>query len=369
MIQEGTLTVRTRKIRVCSELYKDLKEHLSKSTAFKVISKTIQNELLDCMLKVYHEEVTKELNSVNYVSIIADDTTDISCQFQLVLLLRYIVDVERFWKFLNPESHDGLAISKCILTELDPLIGNDPNKLIAQIYDGASVMSGGLNGVQKLVKDKYQNANYIHCYAHQINLIVSKAASINRQAHRDKIDEIISGIESETENRDNATSQKGRRVDLSSDDKRRQAVEICEAIIVDIKFRFQFTKLFEVEQFENYERQFPDNYLSETVKMCPFLEANRLKSELQVCYARPELKSFWGSTTFELNFGQHHVFPEMSKLLKMLITMPMSTSEAERCFSMLKRIKTFLRNTMKEERLTALGMLSCEKSFVWKIGR
>ncbi|KAJ4432725.1 hypothetical protein ANN_21362 [Periplaneta americana] len=88
------------------------------------------------MLKVYNEEVTKELNSVNYVSIIADDTTDIFCQFKLVLLLRYIVDgkpVERFWKFLNPESHYALAISKCILTELEPLIDNDPNKLIAQL--------------------------------------------------------------------------------------------------------------------------------------------------------------------------------------------------------------------------------------------
>ncbi|KAJ4442436.1 hypothetical protein ANN_04022 [Periplaneta americana] len=104
--------------------------------------------------------------------------------------------------------------------------------------------------------------------------------------------------------------------------------------------------------------------------MCPFLEANRLKSELEVCYARPELKTVSGAVPL-LNLivdnELHHVFPEMSKLLKMLMTMPMSTSEAERCFSMLKRIKTFLRNTMKEDRLTALGMVSCEKSFVCKI--
>ena len=42
------------------------------------------------MLKVYNEEVQKELNSV--VSIITDDMTDISRQFQLVLVLPYIVD-------------------------------------------------------------------------------------------------------------------------------------------------------------------------------------------------------------------------------------------------------------------------------------
>lgn len=45
----------------------------------------------------------------------------------------------------------------------------------------------------------------------------------------------------------------------------------------------------------------------------------------------------------------------------------MTTSEAERCFSSLKRIKTFLRNSMAEDRLTALSMLSIEKKFVTEI--
>ncbi|CAH1986794.1 unnamed protein product [Acanthoscelides obtectus] len=42
----------------------------------------------------------------------------------------------------------------------------------------------------------------------------------------------------------------------------------------------------------------------------------------------------------------------------------MSTSEAERNFSTLKRIKTFLRNSMTQDRLTALSMLSIEKEFI-----
>lgn len=41
-------------------------------------------------------------------------------------------------------------------------------------------MSGGTNGVQALVKEIYPQAEYIHCYAHQLNLVMSKAASINR---------------------------------------------------------------------------------------------------------------------------------------------------------------------------------------------
>lgn len=42
----------------------------------------------------------------------------------------------------------------------------------------------------------------------------------------------------------------------------------------------------------------------------------------------------------------------------------MTSAEAERSFSTLKRIKTFLRNTMTEERLNALAI---EKSMVNKI--
>jgi len=61
------------------------------------------------------------------------------------------------------------------------------------------------------------------------------------------------------------------------------------------------------------------------------------------------------------------VLGELTKLLKILITTPMTTAEPERCFSTLKRIKTYLRNTTSQERLTALSMLSIEKDMIGKI--
>lgn len=45
---------------------------------------------------------------------------------------------------------------------------------------GASVMSGSSRGVQAIVKNKYSSAAYVHCHAHQLNLILLKAASVNR---------------------------------------------------------------------------------------------------------------------------------------------------------------------------------------------
>ena len=42
----------------------------------------------------------------------------------------------------------------------------------------------------------------------------------------------------------------------------------------------------------------------------------------------------------------------------------MTTAESERSFSTKKRIKTFFRNTMLNERLNALAMLSIEKQMI-----
>ena len=65
--------------------------------------------------------------------------------------------------------------------QLDELIKGNPGKLIAQTYDGAAAaLSGAKSGVQCRVKEEFPNAHFLHCYAHQLNLILKKATSFNR---------------------------------------------------------------------------------------------------------------------------------------------------------------------------------------------
>ncbi|KAF3859042.1 hypothetical protein F7725_021441 [Dissostichus mawsoni] len=54
------------------------------------------------------------------------------------------------------------------------------------------------------------------------------------------------------------------------------------------------------------------------------------------------------ATEFFMENNLQSTFTETVRLLKILITTPMTTAESERCFSTLKRIKTFLRNTMSQ---------------------
>ena len=51
-------------------------------------------------------------------------------------------------------------------------------------------------------------------------------------------------------------------------------------------------------------------------------------------------------------------FPILVKLLQIALTIAVSTAECEQSFSAVRRIKTFLRSTMSEQRLTDLALLS-----------
>lgn len=496
-------------VNFSAELDHILRQHLQQSSVFKGTSKTIQNELLECMLKVFHEEVKKQIYAADYVAVIADETTDISCQFQLVVILRYIVHgtpIERFLTFANPDGHDANAISSCILREIEEFIGSDCNKLIAQSYDGAAVMSGSSNGVQVKVREKYPHAHFIHCYAHQANLILARAASIDKIVRiffsdltglcaffsqspqrtkilddvvkrrlpnatptrwnfhsrsvmtvyelRSDLIEVMDIIQSDLKLETTVHQASGYRRQLSdknfiywldffyqimphvdiifnqlqkrntdavkvkcdikhfekqilnirnkistdsdvqqddivdtntaaSSTKRRKlgqlqknkrvAIEVCDTIIGQIKDRFTFTghitavNLFASQQFSKYSKTFPEEYLKTTVKCYPFLNVDELRTELAVIYQREELRNLSGIVpllNIILEDNLQETFKETVKLLKLLITIPMSTTEAERRFSMLKRIKTFLRNTMSEDRLNALAVLSCEKVLI-----
>ena len=52
------------------------------------------------------------------------------------------------------------------------------------------------------------------------------------------------------------------------------------------------------------------------------------------------------------------VFPNVSRMLTRVMILPVTSCEAERSFSTLRRIETYLRSTMKQERLTGLALLN-----------
>lgn len=136
------------------------------------------------------------------------------------------------------------------------------------------------------------------------------------------------------------------------------------------KERFSFTKhlvsatLLQGDLFPQHHKTFPDSALDTTVEAYPSLDKARLKTELSLIYSNEEFQSCCGALALFQVLMENNLqdtFTETVSLLNILITTPMTTSESERCFSTLKRLKTFLRNTMAQDRLNALAMLSIEK--------
>lgn len=57
---------------------------------------------------------------------------------------------------------------------------------------------------------------------------------------------------------------------------------------------------------------------------------------------------------------QRSIFPNIFSLLQLYLTVPISSAEAERAFSCLKRVKSSLRSTMSQERLSSLAIINFE---------
>ena len=61
------------------------------------------------------------------------------------------------------------------------------------------------------------------------------------------------------------------------------------------------------------------------------------------------------------------MLPEFAKALKILAMIPATSCSAERSFSSLRRLKTYLRNSMGQERLSSLALLHIEREYVNKV--
>ncbi|KAI7789318.1 putative homeobox-containing protein 1 [Triplophysa rosa] len=67
---------------------------------------------------------------------------------------------------------DAQTLTDTILAELNKA-GLNPSKILSQVYDGASLMSGKVGGVQMMLQEKLKkDIPYVHCLNHQLHLVV-----------------------------------------------------------------------------------------------------------------------------------------------------------------------------------------------------
>jgi len=67
-----------------------MQTHLESATIFKGLSPDIQNDLIDSVGSVILAQIKTELQKCIYISVLLDETSDVSCYSQLSTVIRYV---------------------------------------------------------------------------------------------------------------------------------------------------------------------------------------------------------------------------------------------------------------------------------------
>jgi len=154
---------------------------------------------------------------------------------------------------------------------------------------------------------------------------------------------------------------------------------LIDQAIVSLETRF--------EQYKEYQKNFGFLFTSETLRSldnqslkssCDNLEAVLKKDEKSNIDAKElymELKFLqdfipeerMGPVEILRFLKEHGCFPNATIAYRVLLTIPVTVASAERSFSKLKLLKTYLRSTMTQERLNDLAIIALEGELLEKI--
>ena len=163
------------------QLIKEKLQSMPSNASYK--SPEIQNTLLQVMGNLVRKSICQEIKKASIFSILVDETKDCSKKEQISISFRY-VDIEsamifeRFLTYVHANKLDAESLTKHII-DTCTFHQLDPSQIVSQGYDGASVMSGSLSGVQARMR-KY--AIYIHCNAHCLNLCLVDSVKVVKHA-------------------------------------------------------------------------------------------------------------------------------------------------------------------------------------------
>ncbi|KAG2650687.1 hypothetical protein PVAP13_1NG201200 [Panicum virgatum] len=154
----------------------------------------------DDLVKACAQEVSKVIMGEigdRHFSVLIDESREISIREQMVVVVRLVNSkgniVERFLGLKHVKETSSEALKK----DFVEMLGSHKlpiARIRGQGYDGASNMRGEFNGLHKLIRDDNPYAFYIHCFSHQLQLVVVARKDLLTEKHHDNIlDRLDSG--------------------------------------------------------------------------------------------------------------------------------------------------------------------------------
>ena len=149
---------------------------------------------------------------------------------------------------------------------------------------------------------------------------------------------------------------------------RRYYFEILDTVVGEIEKRFESSAFTFYTKIESLLKSAASgtNISQDSVKEVvdhfgDDLELNDLVTELPLLKNVMALVDFTYTNLKSKICEYHAIFPQLTKLIQLLLVIPATSATSERSFSSLRRLKTFLRTTMSQNRLNYLMILSIHK--------
>ncbi|KAK0147761.1 Zinc finger MYM-type protein 1 [Merluccius polli] len=124
--------------------------------------------------------VIADIQGARLFTVIVDETADVTQHEQMSVCIRYfdndLNSTEDFIGFYQIESTSANTLFS-VLNDSLLRLGLSWSDCRGQCYDGVANMSGSRSGLQVRVKDIQEEAMYVHCNAHNMNLAFQDAVS------------------------------------------------------------------------------------------------------------------------------------------------------------------------------------------------
>ncbi|XP_024979010.1 zinc finger MYM-type protein 1-like [Cynara cardunculus var. scolymus] len=328
---------------------------------------------------------------------VVDESSDVSKKKQMAVVLRYVdargIVKERFFGIVHVTGTSS-SILKSAIDTLFAENGLSLKQVRGQGYDRASNMHGEFNGLKALILNENSSTYYIHCFAHQLQLIVVAVANkydgvenffnmlgmvINvvnasckrkvmlRQSYKDRVQEAIGKCEIDT-----GTGKYQELSLIRAGDTRWGSHYKTILRLIAL-----FPNVVEVLQYveEDGDNGFSRTQATDLLKLSELysqdfshMERIALEKQFNMYYliVRQDKRFANLSGIVELSrllveTKKHKTYPLVYRLLKLALVLPVATATVERYFSAMKIVKSNLRNKIGDEFLNAAMIYTIEK--------
>ncbi|KAL9667281.1 hypothetical protein QQ045_001632 [Rhodiola kirilowii] len=140
----------------------------------QMVSPKIQKDIVHCFSQEVIRRIIEEIGD-DVFALLVDESSDVSYKEQMAVILRFVdkygIIKERFIGVIHVKDTSSMSL-KSAIDSLFSEYGLSLKSVRGQGYDGASNMKGEFNGLRSLISQENSSAYYVHCFAHQLQLVI-----------------------------------------------------------------------------------------------------------------------------------------------------------------------------------------------------